>query len=442
MAAKYDVVVVGAGPAGLMAARTAKRDGLKVLLVEQKKEITRIRRSCAEALATAPGYNGETVTVEGEKIIFHISDFSMNYHGCWLDIKEFFHMSPNGSKIIIERDETPVGKVFDKEILLQELLAEVEASGCEIENQTMGVKADNTNGEVVLTLQSKGKEKEVRSRIAIAADGINSRIVQSLGLNKNRKFYGTPRLMTCILEGVDSPYPNAFMLLMRKGRTNGFYPKVTRKAGDPPLFQISGPSEEGIKRFLTKGNFSSWFKKAKVVGKRSAVLNFHTPILDPVAGNVIIAGDAAAFIEVFVQGALVYGFRAAKAAAKEIERGNGFAEYVDYWKRSFGYNKLETMESSCRIALGLMGMEDEELNYLFALLEPQKIKAYYDEFEYPVSIMSRIMGHLDRIRREQPDLARKVDILAKANMDEIINIGIKGYMGDRSQSSERRVENH
>ena len=75
MAAKYDVIVVGGGPAGLMAARTAKREGLHVLLVEQKKEIPRIRRSCAQALATAPGYNGETVTVEGERIIFHINDF-------------------------------------------------------------------------------------------------------------------------------------------------------------------------------------------------------------------------------------------------------------------------------------------------------------------------------------------------------------------------------
>ena len=352
MAKKYDVIVVGGGPAGLMAARTAKQEGLDVLLVEQKKEITKVRRSCAQALATAPGYNGETVTVEGEKIIFHINDFSIKYHGPWLDIKEFFHISPNGSKIIVKRDETPVGKIFNKEVLLQELLSEVEQSGCEIENETMGIKAENTNGEVVVTLESKGKQREVKSRIAIAADGINSRIVQSLGLNKSRKFYGTPRVVSYVLEGVQSPYPNAFILFLGKGRTNGLYPMVPETPGGPPLFQISGGSEEAINRFLTQSTFSSWFKGVKVLQKKSAVLNFHTPILEPVAENVLIAGDSAAFIEAFVQGALVYGFRAAKAAAKELKEGDGFTEYVDYWKTSFGYNQPGKIEDSCRMALG------------------------------------------------------------------------------------------
>ena len=34
---RYDLVVVGAGPAGLMAAKVAAEHGLKVALVERKK---------------------------------------------------------------------------------------------------------------------------------------------------------------------------------------------------------------------------------------------------------------------------------------------------------------------------------------------------------------------------------------------------------------------
>ena len=38
---EYDVIVIGAGPAGLMASITAGRAGLRVLLVERKKKHTK-----------------------------------------------------------------------------------------------------------------------------------------------------------------------------------------------------------------------------------------------------------------------------------------------------------------------------------------------------------------------------------------------------------------
>ena len=41
---KYDLVIVGGGPAGLMAARTAGENGLKTALLERKTEITKVRR--------------------------------------------------------------------------------------------------------------------------------------------------------------------------------------------------------------------------------------------------------------------------------------------------------------------------------------------------------------------------------------------------------------
>ena len=39
MPKRYDVIVVGAGPAGLLAAKTAGEDGLKVALLARKTNI-------------------------------------------------------------------------------------------------------------------------------------------------------------------------------------------------------------------------------------------------------------------------------------------------------------------------------------------------------------------------------------------------------------------
>ena len=48
MAKLFDVVVVGGGPAGLEAARTAARYGLRVALVERKTHPALLMRSCAQ----------------------------------------------------------------------------------------------------------------------------------------------------------------------------------------------------------------------------------------------------------------------------------------------------------------------------------------------------------------------------------------------------------
>jgi len=48
MAMKYDLIVVGGGPGGLMAAKTAAEDGLKVIVIERKRNITEINRTCVQ----------------------------------------------------------------------------------------------------------------------------------------------------------------------------------------------------------------------------------------------------------------------------------------------------------------------------------------------------------------------------------------------------------
>ena len=49
---KYDVIIVGGGPAGLMAALTAAQSGLSTILFEAKRDVTRVDRACSQVFYT------------------------------------------------------------------------------------------------------------------------------------------------------------------------------------------------------------------------------------------------------------------------------------------------------------------------------------------------------------------------------------------------------
>ena len=53
----FDVAVIGAGPAGLLAAKTAAQRGLKVALVEKRRDVSAITRACCQQLVLDAGYD-------------------------------------------------------------------------------------------------------------------------------------------------------------------------------------------------------------------------------------------------------------------------------------------------------------------------------------------------------------------------------------------------
>ena len=82
---EYDIIVVGAGPAGSMAARFAAEQGVSVLMLEKDRDVGYPVR-CGEAISKA----GVEEFIPSNEIWIkaHINKFSLN--------------APDGTEVIIE----------------------------------------------------------------------------------------------------------------------------------------------------------------------------------------------------------------------------------------------------------------------------------------------------------------------------------------------------
>jgi len=423
----YDLIIVGAGPAGLMAAKTAAEQNLKVALIERRKDITKwTRADCMMFYGLEGGFLGEDIKVEVGKVIFPKNGFEVKYSGGLYPLYHWRVLSPSGRRIDFS-SEHPIATVFDKETLLRDLLGEVERVGVNLFSGTLGVKAKNTENGARVLIKSKGQGSWLEAKKVIAADGINSRITQSIGLNKERTLMGRFNVVQYIMEGVENPYPNSWVQFYGQSISPFAPPHFLQTVCGERLQKLGairpapGNPEDDLGKFMTKGHYSSWFKKSRVVYKMGVSVKAFMPIEKPVMGNVLAIGDAAAFAEVENQGALMCGYHAAHAMIKEIEGSDGIKDYINWWQQSFEFLNPEIQRISQGYAINPY-YEDEEIDYLFGLVEGEPFEGTINQYKIPKILWDAIFRHKERIQKERPDLSQKIEGIHKMTLQEAFTI--------------------
>ena len=144
MAKIYDVVIVGAGPAGLMAAKVAGENGLSVALLERKKNPTALQRSCQTMVAIEDEYYfGERMYFDEKqrRIVFPVNNFSVPYEGPYKNFYSWHIYTPDGKHCInlgdYEQNRTGGSKkrlsaFYSKEELLRGLFRDVQECGVNV----------------------------------------------------------------------------------------------------------------------------------------------------------------------------------------------------------------------------------------------------------------------------------------------------------------------
>ena len=437
----YDVIIAGAGPAGLMAAQVLGEAGASVLLVDMKQRIDKVSRACCANLIIEPGTHRETVACSGGAFRFLENKFSIPYGGLIIPLTRSIKLAPGGATFSV-RGNNPEGNValsFEKEILLRGMLERAAGDkNIEIMAGAQAIGAENTGAGVRIKLRSRGGESTAHGSYALAADGVNSRVVASLGLNESRrKFFARFMAIACHIENVDCPYPGAWLTFVGKGQTKAgrgqiyLCPKPHHGAAEPEVYELTvgvpalGPQAPSAKteleHFMTRGRFASWFRHARIIETRAASLNFYTPLINPVEGNVVAVGDSAAFIETYVQGAIMYGYRAARAIASELAGRGGLDEYAAYWKSTFEYNDPREIRKATQ-GFGLHVLEDGDLDYLFGLTAGDDIRGFVNEFSDNDTVQAVLARHMPQVERERPALAETLKRFGEVSVADALQI--------------------
>lgn len=175
---EYDIVVVGAGPAGSMAARFAAELGVSVLMLEKDRDVGYPVR-CGEAVSRK-GVE-EFIDPNEKWIAAHINKFSM--------------IAPDDTEVILPLDQE--GFVLERRIFDYELAKTAASGGAEILTRAYvnGLLFDDDKVSGV-KYEYQGEQKEVKAKIVIAADGVESRVGRWAGL----KTYIDFRDMECCFQ--------------------------------------------------------------------------------------------------------------------------------------------------------------------------------------------------------------------------------------------------
>jgi digeranylgeranylglycerophospholipid reductase len=329
-----DVLVVGAGPAGSLAAKTAAQEGFSVLLIEKHREIG-VPVCCAE------GISRESLAKHIEpdpKFISHAVEGGRLF-------------SPDGTEVVVRWPG--VGYVLDRKAFDAELARRASQAGAEVRISTQATGMEKTPGGWKVSLAvfpeggEEGRPEKVQARVVIGADGVESLVGRWAGIPTEVRMSEVHSCMQYLVEdpslGEDElvtfyvgrdlvPGGYAWSFPKGKGRANvglGLAPTMMKdkreKAGD---YQ---------KRFVER-----FYPRAGVLEKTMGGVPANNAPQDLVADGVMLVGDAGRLTDCLsgagIAIALETGALAGEVAAKALRRGEptkkGLYEYERRWRES------------------------------------------------------------------------------------------------------------
>ncbi len=347
---RYDVIVVGAGPAGSMCAWKAAEAGMSVLLLEKDREIG------------IPVRCGEGTSLRELTRFLPIDERWVSQRTRYLKM-----VAPDGTKVLINTDD--LGGVLDRRLFDAELARRAGEAGAEIWTRAYVCGLEMSNGTVTgVRMVRQGQELSIASRIVVGADGVESRVGRMAGI----KTHVAPKDMdVCYqmtLANVDVDQESCEMYFGSNIAPGGYgwiFPKGNRSANvGMGISGDNGRNGSALKYFhqFVANQFGHYTVLNEVAGGVPCA-----PTLKQItAPGLLLVGDAARQVNPLTGGgiisAMAAGQIAGEVAGEAVRKGDvsreGLKAYPARWDKAGGKEHRVLY----RIKKAAFGLSDRSLN--------------------------------------------------------------------------------
>ncbi|MFO7629694.1 MAG: FAD-dependent monooxygenase [Prochlorococcaceae cyanobacterium] len=325
----WDVVVVGAGPAGALAAHGLASSGVRVLLVEQRLfPRWKVCGACLSPQALAALEAAGLAELVAEQGCLALRQLQLGVAG------------------LVNPIALGAGRVLSRARLDQALLQAAVAAGAVVLTGTravLGAAAEGTDPDREVVLQQGSERRRVRAKVVLIAAGLSHRCLKgeaeiSTSIEPHSRVGAG-----CVLPGDVAALPPG-VLQMAVGR-GGYVGLVRVEDGqinlacafDRALLHASGGAAGACQRILAEAGFAPPFAPLPVLEEAAwqltAALSRRTR---PLAGHrLLLLGDAAGYVEPFTGEGMGWALTSSLAALplvlRALEHWDGAIELE--WRR-------------------------------------------------------------------------------------------------------------
>lgn len=289
----FDLIVVGAGPAGSAAALTAAAQGISVLLLEEHSTVG-VPVSCAEGLSrsTIKGY----FDIEPEWVSQELSGALVR--------------GPTGDAFNIKYPG--VGWVMNRMVFDPAITKLARAHGAVLKTSAKAIGVDNNE----IIVSESGMQKRYTFKFLIGADGVASHVGRWFGIDTRLSLQEIEVCAQYVLEDITID-PHSTVLIFGEEYAPGGYAWIfpkSRNSANIGLGLSPVRTKKSAKYFLDR-----WVKKEFPHGTIKAQMYGGVPakILKHFSGNNFsLVGDAARFTDPLSGAGIANGIKSGVIAAR------------------------------------------------------------------------------------------------------------------------------